>query len=115
MEQHNPLFDGSNLSRCLSSSARFSKALPIFCFSSDAAPTAEGLLSPYLPEFKDMVDVSSSEINLTIEQQFRVERACRKIDECDDVEALKQLSKALIVTAARERAFSQGVTERLKE
>ncbi len=52
---------------------------------------------------------------MTIEQQFRVERACRKIDECNDVEALKQLSKALIVTAARERAFSRVVMERLKE
>ena len=62
-----------------------------------------------------MVAVPSSEIPLTIEQQFRVERACRKIDECNDVEALKQLSKALIVTAARERAFSRVVMERLKE
>ncbi len=62
-----------------------------------------------------MVAVSSSEIPLTIEQQFRVERACRKIDECNDVEALKQLSKALIVTAARERAFSRVVMDRLKE
>jgi len=59
--------------------------------------------------------VSSSEIPLTIEQQFRVERACRKIDECDDVKTLKKLSKALIVTAARERAFSRVVMERLKE
>ena len=64
---------------------------------------------------KGMVAVSSSEIPLSIEQQFRVERACRKIDECNDVEALKQLSKALIVTAARERAFSRVVMERLKE
>tara|TARA_B100001173_G_C15642167_1_gene401718 strand:- start:160 stop:348 length:189 start_codon:yes stop_codon:yes gene_type:complete len=62
-----------------------------------------------------MFDVSSFEIPLTIEQQFRVERACRKINECNDVKALKQLSKALIVTAARERAFSRVVMERLKE
>ncbi len=59
--------------------------------------------------------MSSSVIPLTIEQQFRVERACRKINDCNDVEALKQLSKALIVTAARERAFSRVVMERLKE
>ena len=62
-----------------------------------------------------MVAVSTPEISLTIEQQFRVERACRKIDECNDVEALKQLSKALIVTAARERAFSKAVMDRLKD
>ena len=59
--------------------------------------------------------MSSSEILLTIEQQFRVERACRKIDECNDVDALKQLSKALFVTAARERAFSRVLMDRLKE
>ncbi|QNI55459.1 hypothetical protein SynBIOSE41_02974 [Synechococcus sp. BIOS-E4-1] len=59
--------------------------------------------------------MSTSEIPLTIEQQFRVERACRKIDECDDVETLKQLSKALIVTAAKERAFSRVVMDRLKQ
>ena len=59
--------------------------------------------------------MSTSEIHLTIEQQFRVERACRKIDECNDVEALKQLSKALIVTAARERALSRVAMDRLKQ
>ena len=64
---------------------------------------------------QDMIVVSTPEIQLTIEQQFRVERACRKIDECNDVEALKQLSKALIVTAARERAFSKVVMNQLKE
>ena len=67
------------------------------------------------PSAKGVVAMSTSEIPLTIEQQFRVERACRKIDDCNDVEALKQLSKALIVTAARERAFSRVVMDRLKE
>ena len=62
-----------------------------------------------------MADVSTPEIKLTIEQQFRVERACRKIDECNDVEALRQLSKALIVTAARERAFSRVVMNQIKQ
>ena len=86
-----------------------------FCFSLGVASTAEGEYSPDSTSLKDMFDMSSFEIPLTIEQQFRVERACRKINECNDVKALKQLSKALIVTAARERAFSRVVMERLKE
>lgn len=59
--------------------------------------------------------VSTPETPLTLEQQFRVERACRKIDECNDVESLKQLSKALVVTAAKDRAYARVVMDRLRK
>ena len=43
-------------------------------------------------------------VTLTMEQQFRIEAAHRKLDDCNDIVAIRELAKQLLVLQETERA-----------
>lgn len=52
---------------------------------------------------------------MSVEQQFRVEAACRKIDACDDIEVIRTLSKQLLHALEAERASTRKAIADLKQ
>ena len=49
-----------------------------------------------------------------MEQRFRLETAKRKVDDCSDVEALQDLSKALLTALEKQRAATRELMAEIK-
>ena len=56
-----------------------------------------------------------AETKMSVEQQFRVEAACRKLDACDDIEVIRTLAKQLLHALETERASSRQAIADLKQ
>ena len=56
-----------------------------------------------------------AEAKMSVEQQFRVEAAYRKIDACDDIEVIRTLSKQLLHALETERASTRQAIADLKQ
>ena len=56
-----------------------------------------------------------AETTLSMEQRFRVEAACRKIDACDDIEVIRTLAKQLLNALETERASTRQAIADLKQ
>ena len=56
-----------------------------------------------------------AEFKLPMEQQFRIEAACRKLDACDDIEVIRSLAKQLIHALETERASTRQAIADLKQ
>ena len=44
---------------------------------------------------------------LSVEQKFNLESAFREIDDCEDIEQLRQLTKQIITAQENEKAFAR--------
>ena len=44
---------------------------------------------------------------LSVEQKFNLESAFREIDDCEDIEHLRQLTKQIITAQENEKAFAR--------
>ena len=58
---------------------------------------------------------SVAEFKLSVEQQFRVEAACRKLDACDDIDVIRSLAKQLLHALETERASTRQAIADLKQ
>jgi len=58
---------------------------------------------------------SMAENTLSVEQRFRLEAACRKLDGCDDIEAIRDLAKQLLHALEVERASARQAIADLKQ
>ncbi len=56
-----------------------------------------------------------AETKMSVEQQFRVEAACRKLDACDDIEVIRTLAKQLLHALETERASTRQAIADLKQ
>ena len=56
-----------------------------------------------------------SEADLSVEQRFRIEAANRKLDECTDLQAVRELAKQLITTLEMERASTRQLIADLQK
>ena len=56
-----------------------------------------------------------SEADLSVEQRFRIEAANRKLDECIDLDAVRELAKQLITTLEMERASTRQLIADLQK
>lgn len=52
---------------------------------------------------------------MSVEQQFRVEAACRKLDACDDIDVIRALAKQLLQALETERASMRQAMADLKQ
>ena len=53
-------------------------------------------------------------LDLSMEQRFRLETAKRKVDDCRDVEALQDLSKALLTALEKQRAATRELMAEIR-
>ena len=51
---------------------------------------------------------------LPIEQKFQLEAAFRDIDACDDIERLREITKAIITAQENEKAFAREAISRMR-
>ena len=58
---------------------------------------------------------SMAEHKLSVEQRFRLEAACRKLDGCDDIDAIRDLAKQLLHSLEMERASARQAIADLKQ
>lgn len=58
---------------------------------------------------------SMAEHKLSVEQRFRLEAACRKLDGCDDIDAIRDLAKQLLHSLEMERASARKAIADLKQ
>ena len=56
-----------------------------------------------------------AEHKLSMEQRFRLEAACRKLDECTDIDAIRALTKQLLHSLEMERASTRQAIADLKQ
>ena len=56
-----------------------------------------------------------AESKLSVEQQFRLEAACRKLDACEDIAVIRALAKQLLHTLEAERASTRQALADLKQ
>ena len=56
-----------------------------------------------------------AEHTLSMEQRFRLEAACRKLDECNDIDTIRSLTKQLLCSLEMERASTRQVIADLKQ
>ena len=56
-----------------------------------------------------------AEHKLSVEQRFRLEAACRKLDDCDDIDAIRDLAKQLLHSLEMERASARQAIADLKQ
>jgi len=56
-----------------------------------------------------------AEHKLSVEQRFRLEAACRKLDGCDDIDAIRDLAKQLLHSLEMERASARQAIADLKQ
>ncbi|QNG26169.1 hypothetical protein [Synechococcus sp. HK01-R] len=52
---------------------------------------------------------------LSVEQRFRLEAACRKLDGCDDIDAIRDLAKQLLHSLEMERASARQAIADLRQ
>ncbi len=54
-----------------------------------------------------------AKITLSTEQKFRIEAACRELDQCDDIDQIRDLTKQLLIENAKVRtAVRQALVHR---
>ena len=56
-----------------------------------------------------------AEHKLSVEQRFRIEAACRKLNDCDDIDAIRDLAKQLLHSLEMERASARQAIADLKQ
>jgi len=56
-----------------------------------------------------------AEHKLSVEQRFRLEAACRKLNDCDDIDAIRDLAKQLLHSLEMERASARQAIADLKQ
>lgn len=56
-----------------------------------------------------------AEHTLSMEQRFRLEAACRQLDDCDDIEAIRELAKQLLHALEMERSSARQAIADLKQ
>ena len=56
-----------------------------------------------------------AEHKLSVEQRFRLEAACRKLDGCDDIDAIRDLAKQLLHSLEMERASARQAIADLQQ
>ena len=52
---------------------------------------------------------------LSIEQKFQLEAAFREIDACNDIERLREVTKAIITAQENEKAFAREAISRMRQ
>jgi hypothetical protein len=53
--------------------------------------------------------------HLSVEQRFHLEAAFREIDNCDNIEKLRSLTKQIITAQENEKAFTREAVQQIRK
>ena len=53
--------------------------------------------------------------HLSVEQRFHLEAAFREIDDCEDIEKLRALTKEIIAAQENEKAFAREAMQQIRK